>query len=657
MKKLVVLIVMLGTLLPNTVRSQIEIPKIFTSNMVLPRMKSIPISGKSQPNEIIEIKIKNQSHKVKADKQGLWEVILTPLQAGGPYELSFKGQEELILDNILIGDLWLCAGQSNMQYTLNMLNYQEPDTSRIAYENLRLCSIGVGADYLPQKDVPTAVWHETNAETISNFSATGYFFGRELAEKQDVPIGLISSNLGATTIETWMSMDALKKFPQFDEVTGDIIQTNKDFATLNKEFVKYRKKWDTKYYLQGPGLDEKWYADSYDYSDWEEINLPSFWEDFGYEEHDGSFWFRKTFDLESSQLENDFHLALNQIDDYDITWVNGKKIGETFGKSNFRNYSVPKEILREKGNTLTIRVFDIGGKGGIYTNAFWGNQILTGKWKYRKGLSIDTEKFPKPKVPNGSIFSHPLLLYNTGIAPLHNFPITGIIWYQGESNENRGGEYEALLKGMINDWRLKWNDPEMPFLIVQLANYKQEDLLPGESKWAEIRNSQMNAAALKNVDIATAIDIGEANNIHPYKKAELGRRLGLLAMHYSYGEKLKQGPIYSSQSIVGNKIEIKFNTYNSKLRSLDKYGYLRGFSIAGSDGNFKWAKAKIIDSNVIEVYSESVSVPKYVRYAWSDNPGPLDLINEESLPAFPFRTDNLELSTQKAKYTFNPHAF
>ncbi|WP_373518693.1 sialate O-acetylesterase [Pricia sp.] len=656
MKK-ILLLFLLGLILPHKILGQIELPKIFASNMVLPREKPIPILGKAHPSESLVITIKNQVHTVKADKKGNWKVILDPMSAGGPFALSFSGKEALVLENVLIGDLWLCAGQSNMQYTLNMLNCKEPDTTRIAYPNLRLCSIGVGADYLPQDDVTMAIWVETNAETIRNFSAVGYFFGRELIEKQDVPIGLISSNLGATAVVTWMGMDALKKFPQFDEVTDDIIKTGKDYATLNKEFEIFRRKWDNKYYLKGPGLAQKWYADDYDDSDWGEIGIPAFWEDFGYTDHDGSFWFRKTFDLDSTQLGKDFPLPLNQIDDYDITWVNGQKVGETFGNSNFRNYTVPKEVLRAKDNTLTVRVFDTGGKGGIYTNAFWGNPILNGKWKYKKGISIDAEKFPVPKVPNGSVFSHPLLLYNAGIAPLHDFPITGTIWYQGESNENRAVEYEKLLKAMITDWRAKWNNPEMPFLIVQLANYRQEDSIPGNSKWAEIRESQMKATQLHDVDIMTAIDIGEANDIHPHNKMEVGRRLALLAMHYEYGNPIKKGPAYKSQSIDGNTIKIKFETYGSDLKGTDKFGYLRGFAIAGQDGKFHWAKAGLSGTNEVTVYSDQIPEPRFVRYAWSDNPGPLNLYNTDGLPAFPFRTDDFELSTAKEKYVYDPHAF
>lgn len=660
MKTALKVLLSIVVLLPLWAGAQITLPPIFSSHMVLPRDVNIPIKGKADPKATLTVSIAGQGYVVDADRNGTWEVDLQPLTAGGPFVLRIQDDkgEKLVLDNLLVGDLWLCAGQSNMEYSLNKLGYRETPDDDYDAPRLRLCSVWVDRDYLPREEVSNAVWQEVSKETARNFSAVGYFFGKNLVEDKDVPIGLISSNLGATAIETWMGMDVLKTFPQFDEVTGKVAKIGKSFGDLDKELEEFRAKWDGKYYLKGPGMEGEWYRDDYDHSDWEECTLPAFWNDFGYGSHDGSMWFKRTFDLDSVQLKSDFNIVLNQIDDYDRVWLNGVQIGETFGRSNFRNYTAPKEILRPKGNVLTVRVFDVGGKGGMYTNAFWGNPILNGTWKFKKGASIDPKRFPKPVVANGSPFSHPMLLYNASIAPLHKLPIKGVIWYQGEANEARAVEYGTLLPAMIQDWRKKWNNPKMPFLLVQLANYRQEDSTPGDSKWAELRESQMKATTLENVDIVTAIDIGNADDIHPYNKKEVGRRLALLAEYYSNGgDTLKKGPVHISSKLTDSAILIDFDTHGSRLESKDKYGYVRGFAIAGADGKFQWAKAEIVDENTVKVYNRTIKNPRYVRYAWSDNPGPLDLVNGDGLPAFPFRTDNFELSTAKNTYQYDPHAF
>lgn len=657
--KYYLIIIIFFTGLLTQIKAQIELPKIFTSNMVLPRDRAIPIKGKGQPNEKIVVIINDQEHMVKADRNGHFEVKLDPMKYGGPYELIFQGNETKKLKNILVGDLWLCSGQSNMQFSIEQIKYIEKDSSKVIFPKLRLAAVGISADYLPKDDLKTVYWLEGKIDNAQNFSAVAWFFGRYLTENQEIPIGLLSVNLGATFIETWMSIKALKRFPQFDQVTDHISTLNKNFETLNMEFKDFRKKWDDEHYLKGVGLREKWYADNYDDSDWEKCKLPGFWENFGFADHDGSFWFRKSFDLPKNALKEDFRLQLSQIDDYDITWVNGHKVGESFGNMNFRDYVVPKEILREKKNTVAIRVFDVGGKGGMHTAYFWGSNIRNGEWKFKKGRKIDPKKFPTKEVANGSFFSYPSILYNGNIAPLIDIPIKGVIWYQGESNANasRGVEYEYLLKGLIADWRENWNNSELPFYIVQLANYFKENEQPMESRWAELRESQAKAAQLNNVDLITAVDIGNANDIHPRNKKDVGKRLAKLAMHYQYEGELQKSPQYKSQIIENNKIIIELNTFGSNLKCSNKYGYLRGFSIAGENGKFFWAKAYIKNKNQVAVYSEKVEFPKFVRYAWADNPGPLDLINSDNLPVIPFRTDDFETSTEKEQYFFTPHRF
>lgn len=563
----------------------------------------------------------------------------------------------IVLKDIYFGEVWLCGGQSNMQWTMKGIDSQA-DAVRDDLPEIRYFDVSVDLDYLPKKDVKDGRWQLASPKTVENFSATAYFFGRYLYEQYRVPIGLISSNLGATSIESWLSNDALREFPQFDPVFTENLKTGKNYEQLNKDLVEFRKKWDGEFYLKGdPGIEQNWQEPATDVSDWKTMEIPNLWEEAGLPDYDGSVWFRKEFDLPEDFNGESFHIALNQIDDYDIAWVNGVKVGESFGNRNWRNYFAPANILKQKGNVLVVRIFDAGGQGGMYTNAFWGNPILNGVWKYKPGMRINTATFPKPVVPNGSFFTHPSLLYNGSIAPLQPYAIKGAIWYQGESNVERAVEYAGLLPRLIEDWRSHWGQGDFPFLVVQLANYYPEPKQPGDSQWAELREAQTTALSLPNTALVAAIDIGEADNIHPKNKLEVSRRLSLAARRLAYGEELVfSGPVYQSMKIDGDRIRVSFSSTGGGLMSKNKYGFLRGFALADEGGDFRWALA-YLEGNEVVVFSPSVRQPVAVRYAWSDNPGSLDLYNAEGLPAFPFRTDDRKLSTKGKVFEFQEHGF
>ncbi len=660
-KTTIYLVLMIGGLLLGWQPSfgKVRLHTLFGDHLVLQRDVEAPVWGWADPGEAVRLTLGKYVAETRANEAGEWKAMLPPMPAGGPYTLIVEGENKLVLEDVLFGEVWLCGGQSNMQYTLGMLGYQEADSARAHNSMLRMFNVAVGLDYLPKEDIKGGHWQPASPESIRDFSATAYFFGQYLQEHLGVPVGLISSNLGATTIETWMSAGALSAFPQFDPITGKIRSLNKSFAQLEAELKEYRKTWDKEYYLKGPGIEQNWQNPETDVSDWQDISIPNFWEWAGLEDHDGAVWFRKEFDLPPGFQGDTFNIALNQIDDYDIAWVNGHRIGESFGGRNWRNYFFPADILKPKGNVLAVRVFDIGGLGGMYTSAFWGNPILNGQWKFKPGLRIDASTFPTPVAPNGSFFTHPALLYNGSIAPLMPYAIKGAIWYQGESNalDGRSEEYGELLPAMIRDWRAGWGQGDFPFLVVQLANYTQEATEPGPSSWAELREAQVKALGEPNTAIATAIDIGDANDIHPKNKGDLGYRLSLAARKVAYGEDIVHfGPVYASMDVEGDKARISFSSVGSGLMTKDKYGYVRGFAVAGADQQFHWAKA-YIEGNTVVVYHPEIEKPVAVRYAWADNPGPLGLCNKEGLPALPFRTDEWELSTAGKKYTYDPHGF
>lgn len=642
----------------QTLTAEIRMPVIFQSNMVLQRDKETAIWGFANADEKIKIKLNDKEYNTAAGKDKKWLIKLPAQNAGGPYDITIIGEENsIILKNILFGDVWLCGGQSNMQYSLDQIGYKPPDAAKANNTNLRLFTSSIDMDYVQKDDLAGGTWKEASPENIKHFSAVAYFFGQSLQDSLHVPIGLVSDNLGATTVETWMSNEAIKKFPQFNSYYKEYLAPGKSFKEITAAFEKNKSGWEKKYYLKGKGFDEKWYSAETDISNWKTFEVPGWWEEKGDTNFDGAMWYRKNFDLSQDFKSDTFLLQLNQIDDYDIVWINGIKAGEGFGNLNWRNYKVPANILKPRDNILVVRVFDIGGRGGLYTGSIWGNPILLGTWRYRPDIKIEPSKFPKPLVVNASPFSSPSVLFNGNIAPLKSFAIKGFIWYQGESNAGRAVEYRDLFPAMIDDWRQNFNQGDLPFLFVQLANYMQEVATPAESEWAELREAQASALRLSNTGIAASIDIGEANDIHPKNKQDVGKRLALAALKVAYNKDvISKGPSYQSFFIEGDSIIIKFSNSDGELITKDKYGYVRGFAVAGEDKKFHWAKA-YIRNNMVIVYCNEVSNPVAVRYLWSDNPGAPDLYNNAGLPASPFRTDTWPLKTRGKIFSEDPWVF
>ena len=633
----------------------IKLPVIFQDNMVLQRDKVVTIWGFGDAREKVSVHFAGQVYRSVTGKDGRWSILLPSQPAGGPYNLVVTGKSNLMeLKNILFGDVWICGGQSNMQFSIDQIGYKPTDTLSVKNSNLRIFTVPIELDYVPRADLAGGEWKEVSAENIRNFSATGYFFGKFLYDSLQVPIGLISDNLGATSVETWMSGEALSKFPQFKNYYNEYLTPNKSFKEVTTAFEKIKPAWERDHYLKGKGIDQKWYLPETDTSDWKTMEIPAWWEDKGLAGFDGAVWFRKTFDLPANYQGTSFPIALNQVDDYDIVWVNGTKVGEGFGNQNWRHYSVPAAILKSTGNTIVVRVFDAGGKGGMYSHAIWGNPVLLGNWKYKTDVAIDAVNFPKPHVVNVSAFTTPATLYNGVIAPITSLAIKGFIWYQGESNVSRAEEYRALFPAFINDWRTQFRQGDLPFLFVQLANYMQEASIPGESEWAELREAQSEALKLPRTGMAVTIDIGEVNDIHPKNKMDVGKRLGLAALKVAYGwQDIHTGPAYESMDIVGDTVVMHFSKEGGNLVSSNKYGYVNGFAMAGPDNKFHWAKAFIQNNSVILTCKE-VPDPKSVRYAWSDNPGVTNLYNHAGLPVAPFRTDNLPLETSGKLFSENP---
>lgn len=641
---------------PQPVRGQaapedgLVLPHLFSSHMVLQRGQMIKVWGQAAPDVTVKVMMNGHSAVARSDEDGEWLAELPAMEAGGPYEMEVSGPGTTIrFEDVLIGEVWVCSGQSNMEWPVSLSLDAEEEIANADYPRIRLFTVPRNMNTRPLDNTLPAEWARCSPETVADFSAVGYFFGRHLWENIEVPLGLVDATWGGTVVEAWTSAKALADDPQLGEAARSLREM--DFDAMVQESQEKRKDWEKAIDEKDAGLKGDWHKEGFDWSGWETMELPTPWEKAGYEGLDGVVWYKRTFNLKADDLDGPLTLELGPIDDSDITFVNGVEVGRMINKYNVnRSYALPADILREGENAITVRVIDTGGNGGLYGKpdamkvATPERAIpLAGLWHFAIGLSGLPEP-PRMIHPN----SLPSLLFNAMIHPLIPFGIRGVIWYQGESNAGEAYLYRDRFRLMIRDWRKQWRVGDFPFLFVQLANFQQEKDEPGESQWAELRESQAMALKEPNTGMAVAIDIGEADDIHPRNKQEVGRRLGLAARAIVYKEELEySGPIYRASEIEGNKARIYFDHTGKELISRHGLEWLRGFSIAGADGKFYKAKARISNGNTVVVYSEKVPEPRYVRYAWADNPGQLDLYNAVGLPAASFRTDELEVSTQK----------
>ncbi len=624
------------------IQAQPSLPYCFSDNMVLQRRQPILLWGWAPPEAEVTVTLAGQSTRAVANRQGRWKAALPAMEAGGPYQLSIADEEyTTTFQNVLIGEVWLCSGQSNMEWPLRLADNAAAEAAQADYPNIRLLTVPRRMANLPQQNILTSTWEVCNPQSANNFSAVAFFFARELWEKHQVPIGLIHASWGGTVVETWTSAQAFEQDSLLGPLASSLPAINLQ-AMMDSAAGAFHN-WEAAMDSLDRGLAEEWYRDGYEWRHWQPMKLPQSWESAGLHGLDGAVWFKHRFELSAEEAAQPVRIELGAIDDSDFTFLNGTFLGKTINQYNrLRSYPVPLDFLRAGENTITVRVKDTGGEGGLWGPAESMKVItakrdisLTGQWAYAVGTSALPPQ-PSGMGPN----SLPSLLFNGMISPLIPYGVRGAIWYQGESNASEAHLYRSRFRQLIRDWRAQWGQGDFPFLFVQLANFRSTPEQPGQSDWAELREAQAMALAEPNTAMATAIDIGQANDIHPRNKQEVGRRLALAARALAFGENLLfSGPTYTSSSFHGNKLHLSFEQTGQGLISRHGRKNLRGFALAGADGKYHWATARILDKDTIELYSDKVTAPKYARYAWADNPGELDLYNEAGLPALPFRTD------------------
>jgi len=636
-----------------SINAQVVASKIFADNMVLQRNTPIPVWGTAKANEKIEVRFNKQIKKTKADKNGKWIIRLNNETAGGPYNLTIKGSNLIEFKNVLVGDVWICSGQSNMEMPVGKpkewgVSNFEQETATANFPMIRHIKIDREINSIPQNNVNSSKsWQVCDPSTVGEFTAVGYFFAKNIHEKLKIPIGIINSSWGGTNIETWISREGFENSNEYKEMIAQMPKISLD--SISKLKVNgFDKRIEA---LQGGKINAANAINSkdsaYDDSKWPEMNQPQLWEQQSLDEFDGVVWLRKSIKLSATDSKKSAILELSKVDDEDITYVNGVKVGNTNRYNSNRKYTIPTGILKEGTNIIAVRVVDNGGGGGIYGEAADLNLTLdktiiplSGKWKFQ------VESIKKSTNEN----SLPSLCYNAMINPLIPFAFQGVLWYQGESNAPRAYQYRTAFPLLIDDWRQKWNKPNFPFYFVQLATYKTSGNSNEGCDWAELQEAQTLTLKVPNTGMAVTTDIGNPWDIHPGNKQDVGKRLAALALNNTYTIPMVcNGPIYKSMEIKGNQIIVSFDNIGTGLSTPDKYGYIKGFEIAGKDEVFHFAKGFIQDNKVI-LSSEEVANPIAVHFSWIGDASDSNLFNKEGFPAVPFRTDEWKTITKEMKY-------
>jgi sialate O-acetylesterase len=636
--------------------SQLVLPACFTDNMVLQQRSKVNFWGNETPGKRFTLLASwnNKTYPITADAEGHWQTKVTTPVYGGPYTITFDDGHLTTLKNVLIGEVWVCSGQSNMEMPLtgyygDVLNLADELADAANYPQIRMLTIDHQTSFTPRSTVNAkGGWAVCNPQTVRDFSAVAYFFAKNLFPGKRIPIGIINSSWGGTVAEAWTSGAALKTMPGF----APFVSAVENGLTQKKLDTAYQinvREWIDSINAKDPGFQQgqpRWTDRAFDDAGWQTMNLPGYWERAGVPDYDGTMWFRKKVVLPAAWAGRDLKLYMDGIDDFDVSFFNGTEIGHMESFFYKRSYIIPGGLVKSGENSVAVRVFDNGGLGGINNGplrlslaADTSGQIdLAGPWAFRKATVLT--QLPLPPLMANSI-NRPTLIYNAMINPILRYTIKGVLWYQGESNADRAAQYRRLLPTLIHDWRQHWGEGNFPFYFTQLANYTAGDQGPA-ANWPALREAQLGTLGLANTGMAVTIDIGEADRIHPRNKQEVGRRLALIARARTYGERLSySGPIYSSQIIKGDTIELSFTHIDRGLVAKvdgSRADTLKGFTIAGADKKFYPARA-FISGKTVRVSSSDVPRPVAVRYAWANNPV-CNLYNGAGLPASPFRTDN-----------------
>lgn len=630
----------------------LELAGVFGDHMVLQRGAPLQVWGQAAPGQRVRVQLAGREAAVLAAADGRWRATLAPLGAGGPHQLQVSaGGDTRTVRDVLIGDVWVAAGQSNMEWRLADASEAATELAAADHPQIRHAKMPHRVSLTPLHDAPPLRWQPSSPATAGDFSAVAYHFARRVQAETRVPIGLLNLSWGGTHAETWTSLRAAATDP-------DLAATVRAMPVDAAAFVQARQRQMQaivqRFQGSAPEAGMAGADRALDDRAWPALNMPQAWESQGLPGLDGRVWLRRKLTLTAAEAAGAATLHLGMVDDCDESFINGQPVGATCGWDTPRRYAVPAGLLREGENLIALRVTDTGGDGGIHGAASElrldtqaGPRPLAGVWQARvEALQTVTEPGPNDL---------PGLLFNGMVQPFTPFAVRGFIWYQGETNAPRAARYAAAFRRLIEGWRAAWRDDgqagPLPFYFVQLSSFGPRPNATGGSPWAELREAQGTTLALPDTGMAVSIDVGDANDIHPRDKRTVGERLARIALERSHGQPIAfEGPQYAShQRLPGGRMAVQLRAAQG-LATRDG-GPPRGLSLAGADQQFHPAQARIEGARLI-VWSRAVPAPVAVRYAWADTPLEANLVNAAGLPAVPFRSDRFPLVTRDVKPEF-----
>jgi sialate O-acetylesterase len=620
--------------------AQLEPAGVFGNNAIFQQKVKLPIWGKAKAKAIVTVSFAKYQKQVTADEKGNWTLFLPAMKADGKsHQLEIESEgRKIIFTNILLGEVWLASGQSNMAYLISsdLLN-KETEIKNANYPDIRFRIVDNNTSIIPLDYMTSREWKVCNPQNVLDFSAVAYFFARSLHIDKKVPVGIIVSAKGATSIESWMSKESLLTQNEFKEG----LQKRDEDSTHWKNFVinsnKANADRETIARTSFRGIDLGIHKVDFNDAEWRKTLFPLSSEKMGYPSFWGIIWIRKTFQISDLQATKSWILTLPLRDQNDIVYLNEKEIATGVSKAKSKSIDIPLNLLKSGKNILTIRMYvnwgiaDVGDRtSNCFFKALDGDQIdLSGFWTHHNKIEPDVAQWQ-------GYYNKETVNFNSMIYPLIPFSIKGFLWYQGENNTSKAKQYENLMPLMINNWRSLWQNAELPFLFVQLANYKQRSFVPlSNDAWAELRDAQQKTLKnTKHVAIASAIDIGDEFNIHPSNKQEVGRRLYEAAKEIAYKQQVVgMGPLFKDASFDGNKVVISFrnvpNGFVSKGSSLDSC-----FALLDENGKWSWTTAEVYGKKIV-LNLKTIKKPTRIQYAWQSNPS-APLYNQEGLPMFPF---------------------